>query len=128
MASEHDSPVHVSSLVRAIVFAPLIVVGLLVLLASWFAILSLFSWLSSSFQEYRARRRIDDAFAPTEENGMVETRHVENGMWQLSRKTRQVANMGQGPQRDGGAESNFEDLWVSFDAFIEGRDCSVIDL
>ena len=84
MASEHDSPVHVSIWFRAIIFAPLIVVGLLVLLASWLAILSLFSWLSSNFQEYRARRRIDDALAPPEENGMVETRHVEKGMWQLS--------------------------------------------
>ncbi|KAM0805274.1 hypothetical protein BDR22DRAFT_884814 [Usnea florida] len=78
MASEHDSPVHVSSLFRVIIFAPLIVVGLLVLLASWLAILNLFSWLSSNFQEYRAQRRIDDDLAPTEENGMVETRHVEN--------------------------------------------------
>ena len=84
MASEHDSSVHVSSLFRVIIFAPLIVVGLLVLLACWLAILNLFSWLSSNFQEYRARRRIDDALAPTEENGMVETRHVEKGMWQLS--------------------------------------------
>ena len=83
MASEHDSPVQVSNLFRVIIFAPLIVVGLLVLLASWLAILSLFSWLSSNFQEYRARRRIDDALAPTEEIGIVETRHVEKGMWQL---------------------------------------------
>ena len=128
MASEHDPPVHVSSSFRAIIFAPLIVVGLLVLLASWLAILSLFSWLSSHFQEYRARRRIDDALAPTEENGMVETRHVENGMWQLSWKTRQLPNMRLGPQRDGGAESNTEDLRVSVDAFIDGRACWVIDL
>ena len=127
MASDHDSPAHVSISFRAIVFAPLIVVGLLVLLASWLAILSLFSWLSSKFQEYRARRRIDDALAPIEENDMVETRHVENGMWQLSWKTRQVANMEQGPQRDRGAESNTEDLWVSDDAFIEGWAYWVID-
>lgn len=79
MASEHDSPVHVRISFRALIFAPLIVVGLLVLLASWLAILSLFSWLSSKIQEYRARRRIDDALARTEENDMVETRHVENG-------------------------------------------------
>ena len=84
MASEHDSPVHVSTWFRAIIFAPLIVVGLLVLLASWLAVLSLFSWLSAKFQEYRARRRTDDALTPPEENGMVETRHVARGMWQLS--------------------------------------------
>ena len=95
MASEQDSPAAVSISFRALIFAPLIVVGLLVLLASWLAILSFFSWLSSKFQEYRARRRIDNALAPSKENDMVETRHVENGMWQLSWKTRQVANMGQ---------------------------------
>lgn len=78
MASEHDSAVHLVNFFNAIIFAPSCVVGLLVLLAFWLAILDAFSWLSYKFHEYRARRRIDDALAPDRENGMVENHDIEN--------------------------------------------------
>lgn len=75
MASEHDSAV-LNSVSEAIIFAPFIVVGVLILLASALAILEAWSWLSYKFHEYRARRVIDDALAQNMENGMV-----ENGMY-----------------------------------------------
>lgn len=76
MASEHDADVP-NNFFKSITFAPLIVVGLLILLASSLTILDLLSWLSNKLRRYRARRGTDDALAQNMENGMVETR-VEN--------------------------------------------------
>lgn len=78
MASEPEPSVQLINVSNAIIFAPLIVVGVLVLLASWLKILDLWSWLSDKVEEYRARRGNDDAHAPNVENGMVENRVVEN--------------------------------------------------
>ena len=84
MASEHDAD-GPTNLFKAIVFAPLIVVGLLLLLLFWLTILDATSWLSNKLRDYRARRDTDDTPAQDMESGMVESREaesqaVENGM------------------------------------------------
>lgn len=80
MAYEHDHAILFIRFLKAITFAPLTVVGLLILLASGLALLDAWSWLSYQLHEYRARRRNDDALAQSVENGMVENRMVESGM------------------------------------------------
>ena len=79
MASEYDTAILHVTFFKAITFAPLIVVSLLVLLASWLAILGALAWLMSLFHEYRAVRGIDNALAQNMENGMAENRVVGNG-------------------------------------------------
>lgn len=80
MASEHNTAVLDVTFFKAITFAPLIMVGVLILLASWLTILDALAWLLNSLHDYRARRGIDDALAQNMENGMVENRVVGNGM------------------------------------------------
>ncbi len=77
MASEHDAD-GPTNIFKAIVFAPLIVFGLLILLLFWLAILDASSWLSNKLREYRARRGTDDTSAQNMESGMVESRAVES--------------------------------------------------
>ena len=135
MASEHDSDVP-NDFFKFFTFGPLIVVGLLILLASLLTILDALSWLSNKLREYRARRGTDDALAQNMENGMVENRVesrvenrvVEDGMIEESRTGRQVANMRQGPRRSEGGESNPEELLVRPNAFTEERVWWKLDL
>lgn len=77
MASEHDSPTRPDALFSAIIFGPLIMVGLLVLLAFWLAMLEAYSWLSRRIQEWRARRGIAHTRAPSTGNVMVENGMIE---------------------------------------------------
>ena len=80
MPSEHDSSVALVTFFRAFTSGPLIVVGVIILLASWLKILDALAWLSTKIAEYRARRSAENALARSMENGMVENRVVENGM------------------------------------------------
>lgn len=79
MDSKHGHAVLVT-IFKAITFAPLIVVGLIILITFGLALLDAWSWLSYQLHEYRAERRIDDALAHSVENGMVDNRVLENGM------------------------------------------------
>ncbi|KAL9066269.1 MAG: hypothetical protein Q9161_007645 [Pseudevernia consocians] len=114
MASEHDSDVP-NDFFKFFTFGPLIVVGLLILLASLLTILDALSWLSNKLREYRARRGTDDALAQNMENGMVENR-VENRVVE------------DGPRRSEGGESNTEELLVRPNAFTEERVWWKLDL
>lgn len=91
MVSEHDSATLASSVFKAIVFAPLVVVGVLILLASWMAILEAWSWLLYKFHQYRARRAIDGAAARNMDSGMAENGMPENGILKSSQTDRQVS-------------------------------------
>lgn len=83
MASEQDSAVSFITVFEAITFAPLVVVGLLILLAAWLAILEAFSWLLYKLHEYRARRAVGHALAQNMDNG-----RVENGIVKASQMGR----------------------------------------
>ncbi len=125
MGSEHDAD-GPTNLFKAIVFAPLIVVGLLILLLFWLTILDASSWLSNKFRECRARRGTDDTPAQNMESGMIESRAVEsqaveNGMIEYSQMSRQAANTRQGPRRSGGTGSNTEELLLPPNALTEER-------
>ncbi|CAF9932150.1 MAG: hypothetical protein ALECFALPRED_005225 [Alectoria fallacina] len=73
MASEQDSAVRFITVFEAITFAPLVMVGLLILLAAWLAILEAFSWFWYKLHEYRARQALGHALAQNMDNGSVES-------------------------------------------------------
>lgn len=116
MASEHDFAVLLITVFKAIIFAPLVVVGLLILLASWLAFLDALSWSLYQIHEYRARRAINDAVAQNMDDSMV-----ENGMIESFHMGRQVADMRQGSRPGERAGSNTEELLIPANTFTDGR-------
>ena len=80
MPSEQDSTVPLVTFFRALTSGPLLVVGVVILLALWLKFLDALAWLSTKLAEYRARRSAQNTLAQSMENGMVENRVVDNGM------------------------------------------------
>ena len=95
MASDHDSAA-VFTTFQAIVFVPSMVVGLLILLASWLTILDALASLSNKFHEYRARQGINHVPAQSTESG-VENGVAGNGMFESPRIGWHAADVRQGP-------------------------------
>ena len=77
MSPEHKFTTIVVAFFKAMSFGPLIVVGVVIVLASWLKILDALSWFLHSFHEYRARRSAEIILVPDLENGIVENGMIE---------------------------------------------------
>ena len=78
MSPEHEFTTFVVAFFRAMSFGPLIVVGVVIVIASWLKILDALSWLLHNLHEYRARRSAEIVLAPNLESGIVEDHVVED--------------------------------------------------
>ena len=80
MPSEQEPTAPSVTVFKPMIFASLIVVGLIITLACVLKILDSLSWLSGEFHAYRARRAVSNALAQNIESFVMENRVVEDGV------------------------------------------------